>query len=264
MPSESYKKRNDPVMRFLFVSFIGVILFSILVFGILSTYMSRKSEKAISNIGEIYMSGMNQQMSGHFETVIGLRFDQVHGITSAVSSDMLEGEALYKELIERPRIRGFGYLALCSEEGVFETLYGKPIQPTNPDPFVEALSQGNQRVAVGLDADGHEVVLFGVDATYPMSSGGCCTGLVAAVPLDYITDFLSLKDSQNLMYYHIIRTDGSFVIQNENQEMLPYFEDLQRFLDPESAPQYGGGEFPAASPCQRPAKGRGVLGWAGN
>ena len=66
------------------------------------------------------------------------------------------------------RFRDFDYLALCSAEGNFETLYGQPIQPLNPGPFVEALLQGEQRVAVGVDSAENEVVLFGVDAAYPM------------------------------------------------------------------------------------------------
>lgn len=228
------RKKRDPAMQFLIFSFIGVLLFSIGVFSVLGIYMSRKSEKAISEIGEIYMSGMNQQMSGHFDTVIGLRFDQVKGIISVVPTDITDREQLYEELIYRTKVRGFDYLALCSEEGGFETLYGKSIQPSNPGPFVKALVQGEQRVAVGVDSTGKEVVLFGVDASYPMRNGSKCTGLVAAVPLEYIADFLELQDENQLMYCHIIRPDGSFVIQNRNMELAGFFEQLQEQLQSES------------------------------
>lgn len=228
------RKKRDPAMQFLIFSFIGVLLFSIVVFSVLGIYMSRKSEKAISEIGEIYMSGMNQQMSGHFDTVIGLRFDQVKGIISVVPTDNTDREQLYEELIYRAKVRGFDYLALCSDEGGFETLYGASIQPSNPGPFVEALVQGEQRVAVGVDSTGKEVVLFGIDASYPMRNGSKCTGLVAAVPLEYITDFLALQDENQLMYYHIIRPDGSFVIQNRNMELAGFFEQLQEQLQSES------------------------------
>ena len=138
--------------------------------------MSRKSKKAVYEIGEIYMSGMNEQMSRHFETVIKLRFNQVKGIVSVVPTDNTDTEKLYEELIYRAQIREFDYLALCSADGEFQTLYGQPIQPLNPKPFVEALLQGEQRVAVGVDADGNEVVLFGVDAAYPMHNGDRSTG----------------------------------------------------------------------------------------
>ena len=85
---------------------------------------------------------------------------------------------------------------------------------------------------MGVDADGKEVVLFGVDAAYPMHNGDRSTGLIAAVPLEYITDFLSLEEDGQLMYYHIIRSDGSFVIQNPNTELWYLFEQLQNQLDP--------------------------------
>ena len=75
------------------------------------------------------------------------------------------------------------------------------------------------------------MVLFGVDAAYPMHNGDRSTGLIAAVPLEYITDFLSLEDEGQLMYYHIIRPDGSFVIQNPNTELWNFFEQLQKQSD---------------------------------
>ena len=145
------RKKRDPAMQFLIFSFIGVLLFSIVVFSVLGIYMSQKSKNAITEIGEIYMSGMNQQISGHFDTVIGLRFDQVKGIISVVPTDNTDREQLYEELIYRAKVRGFDYLALCSVEGEFQTIYGESIQPLNPEPFVEALLHGEQRVAVGVD-----------------------------------------------------------------------------------------------------------------
>ncbi len=223
--------KNNIATRFLIYSFIGLLFFSIAVFSLLGIYMSRKSKKTVYEIGNIYMSGMNEQMSRHFETVIKLRFNQVSGIVSVVPTDSNDKENLYEELIYRAQVRGFDYLALCSAEGAFQTLYGQSIRPLNPEPFVEALLLGEQRVAVGVDSAGNEVVLFGVDAAYPMHNDDRSTGLIAAVPLEYITDFLSLEDEGQLLYYHIIRPDGSFVIQNPNSELRLFFEQLQRQLD---------------------------------
>ena len=115
---------------------------------------------------------------------------------------------MYKrQLVYRAQVRGFDYLALCSTEGDFQTLYGQSIQPLNPGPFVEALVQGEQRVAVGIDSAGNEVVLFGVAAAYPMHNGERSTGLIASAPLEYITDFLSLEDvyKRQGQFYNINR-----------------------------------------------------------
>ena len=91
---ENSKKKN-PTTRFLIYSFIGLLIFSIIMFSLLGIYMSRKSKKAVYEIGQIYMSGMNEQMSRHFETVIKLRFNQVSGIVSVVSADNNDIEKLY-------------------------------------------------------------------------------------------------------------------------------------------------------------------------
>ena len=223
---------KDSTTRFLIYSFIGLLIFSISVFSLLGIYMSRKSEKAVYEVGQIYMSGMNKQMSKHFETVIKLRFNQVNGIVSVVSADNKNKEKLYEELVYRAQVRNFDYLALCSAEGNFQTLYGQSVQPLNPEPFVEALIRGEQRVAVGIDSAGNEVALFGVGiTTYPMQDGSMSTGLVAAVPLEYIINFLSLEDEENLMYYYIFRPDGSFVIQSPHTELGDFFKRLQKHPD---------------------------------
>lgn len=223
--------KKDPTIRFLIRSFIILLILSITAFGFLGIYMNRESEKAVYEVGEIYMTGMNEQMSKNFENVIELRFNQVQGIVSVVSEDGFDKEELYKELVYRAQVRGFDYLALCSANGDFESLYGPSIRPLNPEPFVDALIKGNQRVAVGVDLAGNEVVLLGVDASYPMKNGSKSTGLIAAVPLKYITNFLSIEGKNQLMYYHIVRPDGSYVIKNPNTELWNIFEQVQKQSD---------------------------------
>lgn len=227
------RKQKSAIIRFLTYSFIGIIVFSIFTFSALGLYMTEKSHAAFHEIGKIYMSGMSEQITSHFESVIQLRFNQVSGLVSVVSYDGRDQEALYEELSYRARVREFDYLALCAADGSFQTLYGKPIQPLNPEPFVDALVQGEQRVAIGVDSDGKKVILFGVDATaYPMEDGGMSTGLVAAVPLEYITDFLSLDQNEQMMSFCIIRDDGSFVIGNSYVDFGDSSDRLPELLRP--------------------------------
>ncbi|MCJ7837085.1 response regulator [Cuneatibacter sp. NSJ-177] len=231
MLAGKYKKKN-PTTQFLIWSFIVLFIFSIANFSLLGIYMNQESRKTIYKVGEIYMSGLNEQISRHFESVISLRFDQVSGIVSVVPADKNAKENLYEELVYRAQVRNFDYLALCSAEGDFETLYGQPIQPLNPALFAEALTAGEQRVAVGVDSAGNEVVLFGVQVAYPMQNGDMSNGLVAAVPIEYVTKFLSLKSEGQLLYYHIVRPNGSFILKNPNTELWDFFNQIQKQLDP--------------------------------
>lgn len=212
--------------RFLIGSLIALLILGMVVFSVLGIYMNRKSSETIHEVGEIYMTGMGDQLARHFENIIQLRFSQVEGIVSVVSTDHTDIEKLHEELIYRAQVRGFDHLSLCSSEGELETLLGAPIHAINLPPFLEVLRRGEQRVAVGIDDIGNEVILFGITANYLMKSGEQCIGLVASIPLEYISGILSLEEDGSLMYCRIIRQDGSFVISNLNTNMPDYYNSV--------------------------------------
>lgn len=212
--------------RFLIGSLIALLILGMVVFSVLGIYMNRKSSETIHEVGEIYMTGMGDQLARHFENIIQLRFSQVEGIVSVVSTDHTDIEKLHEELIYRAQVRGFDHLSLCSSEGELETLLGAPIHAINLPPFLEALRRGEQRVVVGIDDIGNEVILFGITANYLMKSGEQCIGLVASIPLEYISGILSLEEDGSLMYCRIIRQDGSFVISNLNTNMPDYYNSV--------------------------------------
>ena len=222
------KKQNlkNSIQHYLILSFIGIVAVSILSFSWLGFYMTARSHQAFHEIGSLFMSQTSEQVSRHFESVINLRFDQVEGLASVVSSQTEKPEDIYDELVYRAQVRGFDYLALCSEDGEFQTLAGDSVHPLRMEPFLDALIQGEKRVAVGEDSNGKELVLFGVDAHYPMEDGKESTSLVAAVDLSYITDFLSLNEPDQMMYYSIIRDDGSVVIENSEIDLVDPSQDF--------------------------------------
>lgn len=227
-PKKKKQNLKNSIQHYLILSFIGIVAVSILSFSWLGFYMTARSHQAFHQIGSLFMSQTSEQVSKHFESVINLRFDQVGGLASVVSSQTDNLDDVYDELVYRTQVRGFNYLALCSEDGEFQTLMGNSIHPLRKGPFLEALIQGEKRVAVGEDSTGKELVLFGVDAHYPMEDGKESTGLVAAVDLSYITDFLSLNEPDQMMYYSIIRDDGSVVIENKEIDLV---DPSQNFPD---------------------------------
>ena len=87
-------------------------------------------------------------------------------------------------------------------------LYGEPLQVVDPPPFLQSLNNGEKKVAVGVDAQGNNVVLMGVSAAYSMEGGKECIAIVVGLPVEYISDMLSLDREDALVYSHIIRRDG--------------------------------------------------------
>lgn len=211
---ENQNKKESRTTRFLIGSFIFLLLVSAGAFLCLAKYMSGASEEAIVKAGDMYMSGVSQHISSHFQTLIDLKLEQAEAVEEVVSADQYDAKQLYEELIYRVSVRNFNYLALCSEDGEMEMVDGEQIKPSDPEPFYESLREGEKKVAVGKDTSGNEVVMFGIRAKYPMKNGKESVAMVTAVPIEYIQVMLGTEKEDVLIFSHIIRRDGSFVVSN--------------------------------------------------
>ena len=227
MENQQNNKKKNRTTHFLLGSFVMLLILGVSAFMYLSYYMSRISEKSIDKVGDVYMSGIKEHIVAHFRTLIDLKFEQVEAVVQVVPVEMDDMDELYEELIYRTNIRNFNYLALCAEDGTIEMLDGEQFELTDPDPFFESLKKGEKKVAVGRDTNGNEIVIFGVDAHYPMKSGKTCTTLAAAVPIEYISTMLGTDEEENaIIYSHIIRKDGSFIVSDMSDEYADYFSAL--------------------------------------
>lgn len=220
-------KQKNRMTYFLIGSFIMLLLISAGAFLCLGHYMSKASRKSIDEVGDLYMTGINEQMVSHFETLMELKLEQVEAVVEVVSDDFDSVEALHEELIYRVHVRNFNYLALYSESGDMEMLYGEPLTLSDPEPFYESLKNKDKKVAVGTDESGNKVVLFGINAEYPMKSGGKSMAVVVALPVEYISMMLGTEDEYSLMYSHIIRQNGSFIMSNMTPKYDDYFQSLR-------------------------------------
>ena len=222
---------SKKTLRFLTVSLIAVSLLCVCIFFFLAFYMSLQSGNTIGNVGKIYMSGMSQQISLHFETTMDLRLSQVEALVETNAPGSKAQSALIEDLVYSAKARGFEHLALYSTDGAFEPLYGSDLTVTDPQPFLTSLNDGRKKIAVGTDVRGNKLVLMGVSSSYAMSGGKTCTALVAAIPVDYIRDTLSLDDESGMMYSHIIRRDGTFVIRSGDAYRDNYFDRIYAIFD---------------------------------
>ena len=232
------KSRQSNTTRFLVTSVDLVALLSVFIFGFLAFYMNRKSADTISQVGSIYMSGMGEQISQHFATTIDLRLSQVEALVESIPPSGMEHDTLRERLATAAQVRGFESLAFYSKSGEFEMIYGEEATLADPDPFLESLNAEEKKVAVGTTPDGEKYILLGVSTTYTMENGEECTALVAALPASYIGETLSLYDSENshsLVYSHIIRYDGSFVIRSGDAFRDNYFDRIQALFEDEGA-----------------------------
>lgn len=254
MDTENTMNTKKP-KYFLLGSFALLLIISIGAFVWLGNFMSNISEEAINTVGGLYMQGMNEHITAHFRTLIDLKFEQADAIVDAVPPDqyvpgppadssvpadiMSPGDSrkggsggsideLYDELAHRADIRNFNYIGLCSDDDTIEMISGQQVELSDPVPFFTSLKNGNKKVAVGVDSSGNKIVIFGVIAKYPLRSGELSHALIVAVPIDYISTMLDTDRNKEsaLMYTHIIRNDGSFIVSDNSSGFSDYFESL--------------------------------------
>ncbi len=212
---------------FLLVSFFALIVICIGVLFIFAKTIGDKNEDAINKIGEIYMSGMNEKTSLHFETTISQQLDQLESILrNNPPATFTYNEAMIDELTYEGKIRDFEYLALMDGNGNIEMIYGDYIHLADPDPFVESMRNKEKKIAVGETESGKVISMLGITATYPMESGKRSMAIVAGIPVDYIDTLLCLDITDSLTYSHIIRRDGTFIIKKAMVTNSDYFSRM--------------------------------------
>ena len=151
---------------------VAALVFCIGVFSFLAISLNHKTADQITEVGTIYMSGMSEQISRHFETLIELRLDQVETIVKTNSEkDSVYGTELLEKLVDGGKVRDFDFLAFYDKNGKFEMIYGDPVELVDPEPFFNSIVEGKPKVAVGMNSSDEKVVMLGVPAAYPMSDG---------------------------------------------------------------------------------------------
>ena len=227
-------------MRFLRNSAIFILILCVAIFSFLAFYMNGKSSGTITEMGTIYMSGMSEQISIHFEKTMGLRLAQVEELEKEVPPQEADQELL-EELTYSGQARGFDYLAFYNTDGSFDMIYGENVKVTDPEPFFLSLNSDEKKIAVGTDSADEDIVLMGIPAKYRLDNGETSIALVAGIPVSYVKEVLALDENDSMVYSHIIRRDGSFVIQSSDAYRENYFERIKALfeeIDGEDAEQY--------------------------
>lgn len=217
--------------KFLIISFSFLIVVCILSFIAIATRMGRKSVDAVNDVGKLYMSEMNRQLQEKYTTVIDLRLSQVEGIVMRTPPESVHyGEEMLEELIISAKVRDFTYLGLYREDGECETVYGEPVRIIDQEEFLEGINNDEIKISSAEDASGERMLLLIQAAEYEMKDGKTSAALVAGIPMEYLNEALFLEEEEGLVYSHIIRDDGSYVIRNGDGFRESYFNRLQDLL----------------------------------
>ncbi|XCP85963.1 response regulator [Roseburia hominis] len=208
-------RKQGKIIHFLKDSMVFVGIICIGIFAFLGFYMNKRSEETINQVGSVYMASMNERVSKHFSTMIDLRLTQLNTLVETIPTKNQEDSAEVREWLEyNGKIRGLESIAYYFEDGSMETVYGIPTESAKAENFQQAMQNGEKMVSVGIDQGGDKSVIIGVPFEAAMQDGRKSIAIVGRMPIEYISETLSLDDEEALMYSYVIRKDGSFVIRS--------------------------------------------------
>ncbi len=223
--------KNKALPRSLKISIAVIICLTAFVFSFLGISIHNMSESTIEEIGTAYMSGMNEQVSLHFETIIELRLTMAESIARIAAGDGVSGYGSKEEIEYGARARQFLCAALYSPDGEIEMIYGDSVELNHPEPFLKSLRNGERKAASAVNSGGDGVIVFGVPCEYPMSDGSDSLAMVVGLSTKYMGEVLFLDEDSSLMYSFVIREDGSYVVGNERDVHNNYFDRLSSIFE---------------------------------
>lgn len=214
--------------KFLIISFTILMLLCIVIFSWVGFTMSGKSAEAINDIGKIYMSEMSKQLQQKFDAIIELQISRLEGLVQRTPPvEGIYSEEMSEELSIDANVREFEYLGFYSEEGESETIYGSPVDYNYNESFQESVVRDNKQIASGVNEDGERLLLLTVKAGYPMKNGGTSDVIVAGITMEYLEKALVLEEENSMVYSHIIRKDGGFVVRKGDAFRDNYFSRIE-------------------------------------
>ncbi|MDE7432827.1 MAG: response regulator, partial [Lachnospiraceae bacterium] len=222
---------DKKIKKFLWCSFIGVIIISAVIFTWLMIFMQKKTDASIAEVGEIYLSEMNKQLQQKFQSITDLRLEQLDAILESVPPDSSNDvDEILDNLIECAEVRDYIYLGFYTQDGGLEIIYGEKVEIVSADDIFASLEKDGKFIERGYNASEEKILLLGKAAEYEMADGRKSVALVAGLSMEYLNKALYLENEDTYLYSHIIDKNGEFVIRNSDMFRNNYFERInERF-----------------------------------
>lgn len=213
---------------FLLASSVTAFIICAGVFVWLMTFMDRKSEESVRDIGTIYMAEMDKHIRQKFLTILDFRFMQMQGIVKRTPPQSVKyGEAMLKDLRLNAEVREFAYLGLLARNGEMESVYGSPVTLADTDYFWTELAEDGKVITHGTNRKGERLLIEAVPAAYPMKGGETSMALVAGTSMTALRRALFNNENERLVTSHVVDRNGRFLIRSTDSGYNNYFQRVR-------------------------------------
>ncbi len=219
---------KNKIKHFLTGGLAGLCLVCILAFTALVLYLNWQDDQAVTQLGNIYMSNINNRISKHFgaisEQCLTPMTTFAENIPPSCDSNK---EAYFQWMTYYGHSRDYESVSWCDDQGNLETIYGDPLQYSGPATFLDTLKNGESRVAVGYNGSGEQVVLMCAPVRLSIPGMENCVAMIGELPISYLADILALEEQDALVYSLVIRKNGDYVVRNSAAVRTNYFERVR-------------------------------------
>lgn len=215
-------------MRFLRMSLVALLAVCVGVLVWVFAHLTAQGDQTIDDISGEFMSQMSAQIKLNFDSEVRLYRSELDSVAFSLKAQNLD-PASYESrstFAEMAMEHGFTYVALYDTEGNADPLLGDVLALDEWDAFESDVLSGTEHVTAGTSASGETMMVFGVPVVRPMSDGGESVLLAVGISLDELSRSLSLDVSQTQVYSHIVRKDGSFILDSSGSGTGSYFDLL--------------------------------------
>ncbi len=223
---------KNRIKHFLVSSLTGVCIVCIVAFAALAVYLNWQNEQTVTQLGNIYMSNINDRISKHFGSISDQSLIPMRTLAENVPPSFAgDKDAFYDWITYCGQNRGYESVCWSDADGNFEMIYGDPISFSNPATFLETMENGEDRVAVGTNGTGEQVILMCVPVHLDIPGMEDCIAMVGERPISYMADALSLEEEDALVYSFVIRKNGTFVVRNSAAVRNNYFDRVRALYE---------------------------------
>lgn len=131
----------------------GMLLACIIMFSVITVYMTTQNTGTLQQVADTYMQGMSTQIKNHFETLANLRLQQVRSIVQGMPPEDVDemNETVRSGLETMAELRQFTHLFLLDTEGNEEMICGGSVEVENVDSFIDALNNDKTMITAGKE-----------------------------------------------------------------------------------------------------------------
>lgn len=198
----------------------AVILLCVALMAAMIWTYQKKTDSAITQISEVYLGELTDQIISHFETSLNSQFAQVITVMESASErDLSDLDQLQAFLHRQRENNGFSYVALLTEDGMCytEDAVYSAISKINS---LNTLLSGKERlVSANETILGDDMLLLGTPIENVTFDGKQVVAALVGLDAQALGETILSHKTDSNAYANVISRQGMFVMRSPNRHL---------------------------------------------